>query len=180
MKKGKNNHGVFFLGLEDMAHCVYMTPRSPCRPFEGHWKIHLRRSREIPNGSNWACLIRLFLLYLLVISPQSLPFFSLFWSSSSIGLLTDTILGSYSLHLLSHFIPPQLQSLTAPLLFHLSTKQQCRILPVPKEIVLAAGPAGKTNSRVSHWNAWSSLSSPKFLPNDNNTWLTIYRSLYTY
>lgn len=45
--------------------------------------------------------------------------------------------------------------------------------------MLAAGLAGRTSSRVSHWNAWTSTSSPKFPLNDNNTQLTISRSLHT-
>jgi hypothetical protein len=86
---------------------------------------------------------------------------------------------SYPPHLQSHFIPPQLQNLTAPLPPYLSTNQPCRILPAPKGIVLAAGPAGRTNSRVSRWNAWSSLSGLEFLPNDKNNRLTTSRSLHT-
>lgn len=86
---------------------------------------------------------------------------------------------SYPPHLQSHFTPPQLQNLTAPLPPYLSTNQPCRILPAPKGIVLAAGPAGRTSSRVSRWNAWSSLSGLEFLPNDKNNRLTTSRSLHT-
>lgn len=46
--------------------------------------------------------------------------------------------------------------------------------------MLVAGLAGRTSSRVSHWNGWTSISSPKSFPNDNNTRLTISRSLHTY
>lgn len=45
--------------------------------------------------------------------PLKFAFFFLFWSSSSIGLLTN-IVDWYPPHLQSHFIPLQLQSLTAP------------------------------------------------------------------
>lgn len=87
----------------------------------------------------------------------------------------------YPPHLRSHFIPSQLQSLTASPQYPIySTKQQCRILLVLQGMVLVAGLAGRTSSRVSHWNGWTSISSPKSLPNDNNTRLTISRSLHTY
>lgn len=86
---------------------------------------------------------------------------------------------SYPPHLQSYFIPPQLQSLATLPPPYISTKQLCRILPAPKGILLAAGPAGRTSSRVSHWNARSSLSSPEFLPNEKNNRLIISRSLYT-
>lgn len=151
----KKTHGVFFPGLEDMAHCLYNSPL-PIVVLVGRLlKITFKKtSRDSKRVQLRSCSFYIFLWFSLEVH-----LLFLLRSSSSIGLFTDT-------HILptlqSHFISPQLQSPTALLLSYLSTKQQCPIPPVPRGIVLAAAPAGRTSSRVSHWNAWSSLSSPKF------------------